>query len=392
MRKQPRWIFVWLGITLLSGCASNREPQAWSSFFPADEPGPTLSTYWQVRGLPLSGEVRWNHDAQGRLFLSDRDGYLHGLSLPHKTTPLVLKTRQPWSSAPWCDAGVCWLGDVHGQLIGLDPTGHVRMRHALPGVLLAPPVALGDQALALFTQDNTIMRWSPQEGTIWQATHPAPALTLYGNATPVRHGSHLLVGLSDGRLLCLDAQTGTERWSQPVGHPEGRHDLQRMVDIMASPVIAGDRVFATSHQSSTVALDLKTGEELWRTPVGSLHAPAHTEAAVFVVDDHDVIHALNPEFGTQLWTQDVAKGRHLSAPMVLGGHLYVLDEDAHLLALSPATGDLLSCTRLGSQGEGAPMTTVVQGRFMVAYWPLVGRLTVYHPDEQTTRLGLGGPT
>jgi len=84
----------------------------------------------------------------------------------------------------------------------------------------------------------------------------------YASETPVTDGERVYAYFGNLGLFCLDVQ-GKEVWSQKFGHFKTRYGW----GTAASPVLHGDRVFVVNdndEQSFLVALDKKTGKQLWR--------------------------------------------------------------------------------------------------------------------------------
>lgn len=84
----------------------------------------------------------------------------------------------------------------------------------------------------------------------------------YASETPVTDGQRVYAYFGNLGLFCLD-RNGKEVWSQKFGHFKTRYGW----GSAASPVLHGDRIFVVNdndEQSFLVALDKKTGKQLWR--------------------------------------------------------------------------------------------------------------------------------
>ena len=94
---------------------------------------------------------------------------------------------------------------------------------------------------------------------------PATSIHLkntYASETPVTDGERVYAYFGNLGLFCLD-RNGKEGWSQKFGHFKTRYGW----GTAASPVLHGDRIFVVNdndEQSFLVALDKKTGKQLWR--------------------------------------------------------------------------------------------------------------------------------
>ena len=130
-------------------------------------------------------------------------------------------------------------------------------------------------------------------------------------------GNRAVTMFSDGKddfVVSLDAQTGQEQWrtkigSMYVGH-NGSHDGPN-----STPLIHGNRVFALGPNGDLLAVNLKNGKEIWRTHIVEDHKgkiPFHgfttsplVSGNVLVVEtggDDFSICGFNKKTGKLLWT------------------------------------------------------------------------------------------
>jgi outer membrane protein assembly factor BamB len=122
------------------------------------------------------------------------------------------------------------------------------------------------------------------------------------------------------RLFCVNAADGKPAWEKPFqtsSHTEG------------APAVAGGKVFFPAGDDGLIAVDARTGAELWRFKGGKepgIHidaAPAVSGNRVFVGSGlySFVAVALDTEKGGELWRTDL-KLRSFGAPFVSGKFIY----------------------------------------------------------------------
>src|SRR6185503_12077136 len=129
----------------------------------------------------------------------------------------------------------------------------------------------------------------------------------YAGNTPVSDGENLYVLFGKSGVYCFDL-SGNEKWHVSVG--EGTSGW----GSGTSPVLLGDKLIvnASVESGSLVALDKKTGEQIWKAKgIGSSwNTPqiAKTkEGPELVVSISDWILGLKPDSGEELWR---AEGVH----------------------------------------------------------------------------------
>jgi outer membrane protein assembly factor BamB len=124
----------------------------------------------------------------------------------------------------------------------------------------------------------------------------------YSSSTPTSDGQHLYVFFGKSGVYCLDLD-GKELWHADVGKGLSGWGSSN------SPVLYQDLVIinASVESNSLVALDKKTGKEVWRTKgIGaSWNTPVIVEvpggASEVVLSESKAVLGFDPESGKELW-------------------------------------------------------------------------------------------
>lgn len=229
-----------------------------------------------------------------------------------------------------------YFATAEAQLYALKrEDGSLLWQQQLASEVLATPVVVGDN-LIVHSADGTVEAFDVVTGkSRWQNSTPVPALSLRGDAEPVPFAEDVLIGHANGRLSLLNAFDGSQRWQSAVAQPQGRNDLERMVDVDATPQIRYGTVFAVAHQGRLTAISLETGRLLWSRDIGSAFGMVLGEDYLYLVDDSSQVWALDLRTGASLWKQDKLLYRQLTQPAILEGALLVGDFEGyvHWLAL-----------------------------------------------------------
>jgi outer membrane protein assembly factor BamB len=109
--------------------------------------------------------------------------------------------------------------------------------------------------------------------------------------------------------------------------------------LLASPAVVDDRVYLTTGDGRTIALDQHTGDLVWEYRSGWLSSstPAVTgEAVIFATRPGSVI-ALHRQSGALRWETHL-KSPIVASPIVVQGTVYIGAADKKLYALDAATG------------------------------------------------------
>ena len=129
-------------------------------------------------------------------------------------------------------------------------------------------------------------------------------------AAPIVNGGVMFVSTPFNQVLALDAKSGTVLWRyrSPVPTSVRGKPVSRGVSLY------GDKVFAVLTEAVLVALDAKTGREVWRTIVGNNSIGEYMTAPPLVADgklvtgisggdgaNRGFVAAYDPATGRELW-------------------------------------------------------------------------------------------
>ena len=119
------------------------------------------------------------------------------------------------------------------------------------------------------SRKNGDVRWKTPIGPAWKDQFAGP------RGTPAVDGDRIYVLSTEGILLCLDRKTGEKRWSRDLPADFGGHMMEiegTHWKFSESPLVDGDWVIVTpgSKAAALVALDKKSGKEVWRTAIPEL--------------------------------------------------------------------------------------------------------------------------
>ncbi|HLJ62463.1 MAG TPA: PQQ-binding-like beta-propeller repeat protein, partial [Stellaceae bacterium] len=118
--------------------------------------------------------------------------------------------------------------------------------------------------------------------------------------------------------------------------------------ILSQPVVAAGRVYALDAQDVVVALDAKSGDELWSQDMQPATEPnpafgggvAVDGERVYVATGYGQVAALEAASGKEIWRQSVTAPIH-AAPTVVAGRVFVITIENQLVAFASADGKRL---------------------------------------------------
>lgn len=243
--------------------------------------------------------------------------------------------------------GMLYVGTDEGEIIALDPdTGALRWRTQLSGEALAIPVAR-EGTLVVRTNDGRLTAIDPASGnSLWSYASTVPPLSLRGASRPLIDQGRVFAGFANGKLAALSLESGEVLWEVTVGVPEGRSELERMVDIDADPVLVDGVIYAAAYQARLAALTSVAGSVLWSRELSTAQDMALDSDALYLAQDDGKVFAVSRRSGAVLWQQDKLAGRAITAPVMYRGTLYVADQQGYLHGLSAGDGHFVARFRV----------------------------------------------
>ena len=219
--------------------------------------------------------------------------------------------------------------------------------------------------------------FGPEKNVVWKVPLAS------GHSSPVLWGGRIFLTTFDaGRLfaVCLDRTDGHRLWSKevPVGKIEEVHRISS--PAAATPCTDGERVYFHLGSFGVLALDFE-GAEVWRLPLplpvndfGTGASPILAGEKLIVLRDQDVgsfVLALDARTGRQLWrTERPGFFRGHSTPFLWqheGAEEIVVTGAVRLTSYDPATGrELWSTTGLSRVANATP--TAGDGWLIASSW------------------------
>jgi outer membrane protein assembly factor BamB len=177
-----------------------------------------------------------------------------------------------------------------------------------------------------------------------------PVLTLRGTATPVFSGGIVYAGFANGMVSAVRAENGEPIWQHRVMLPEGRSELDRMVDVDSTPVLSGGILYVASYQGRMKALRASDGSLLWEQDMSTYLDLAEGYRQVYVIDDTDVIRAIDQPTADTVWRQEGLFRRSLTSPIAFSNYLVVADGDGYVHVLAQSDGRFLGRRKVDGKG------------------------------------------
>ncbi len=301
-----------------------------------------------------------------RIFAADVNGEVMALDRFNGDVVWKKKFKLPISGAVGAGYGLVLLGSLKGDVIALDSGSGKRIwRAKVPSEVLAAPVTNGD-VVVVQTQDDRVIGLDADTGQqLWISENTPAVLTLRGTGSPVVTNNLAIAGLSSGKVIALDVQRGLPVWQQRVAIPQGRSELDRVVDIDGGLLLSAGVLYVVSYQGRMAGLDLESGQILWQRDASSYVGLGQGFGNVYVSLASGTVEGVDERSTSALWSNEQLARRQLSAPAPISNYVVVGDFEGYLHILSQVDGQYVG--RVQADSDGVRVRPLVVDNWLYAF-------------------------
>jgi outer membrane protein assembly factor BamB len=271
--------------------------------------------------------------------------------------------------------GKLYVASGFRQVVQLDAaTGAVGWRTRTDQPIHGAPTVSGGRVYAV-ALDNTLLSFDAATGaeswTYQALSEPARILRA---SSPAIQGDTLVAAFGSGELVALRAANGNEIWSEALSRASRTSALSEIRDIAGRPVIYQGDVFAVSHSGVFSATDLRTGQPRWSLPVVGITTPLPAGDVVYVVSRDGQVICASRESGQIYWIRDLNEGFRAkrrggvfgiggrrpvrpvwSGPLLANNRLILVGSSGELASVNAKTGEVERRIGLGGPATLTPI-------------------------------------
>lgn len=311
--------------------------------------------------------------ADGRVFALDADSRVRAFDAASGRTLWTVKAK-PEKEEPVIGGGLAFSGGRlfvtagFNEVLALNPQDGAELwRVKVSGAVRSSPSAMPDRVYVVTVDNETIALDAADGKELWTHQGLTETTGLLGAASPAANRDIVLPAYSSGELYALQAETGATLWSDTVA-PMARAGLGTLFsDIRGLPVIDRGVVIAISYGGRIAAIDERTGERRWDSPIAGSQTPFVSGNRVFLVTSDSESMSLDLSDGKILWRTQLSKYKDpedLEGPLVwygpvlAGGRLMLFSSGGQAADLDPKTGAVL---REWSSGQNVIAPPTIAG-------------------------------
>lgn len=377
MSRGYRWLFAALLALSLSGCSTI---SGWFDFDDEDDPKQPA----ELLDIDETVNIKklWSHgvgNGQGdgfykiqpaisgdTIYIAAADGDVEAFERRSGDSIWDVELDLPLSGGVGVYGEALLLGSSDGFVIKVDAnSGEVQWTTRLNGEVMSTPQSNGSMVLA-HTLDGKLQGLDFATGeVVWTYDSNVPVLTLRGSSPPVVNGNVAYVGFANGRVQAFDIATGGILWDVRVAIPQGRSEIERVVDIDGTMSLLGGELYVASYQGRIVAINVSDGRKLWQNNVSSFSGVSQGFGNVYVADEDGTVTAYQRSGQGVRWQQAALAYRGLSRPTPVSSYLAVGDKEGYVHVLSQVDGEFVG--RVKADGDGVRADMLGEDNILYVY-------------------------
>ena len=372
-----RWLTLLLIVPLLSGCSTisgwfefddDEDPQQPAELLDIDQKV-DVDKLWSVNVGNGQGDGLYKLQPEmssGTIYVASAEGEVKAVSKDGGRTLWRAKLKRPLSGGVGRHDDALFVGGPDGEVLRLDASnGEIVWEATVSGEVLAAPQGNG-RVVIVQTYDGRLYGFDHDSGErLWRYDSNVPVLTIRGTSTPILANGVAYAGFANGRVTAFDANDGSVRWEARVAIPEGRSEIERIVDVDGAMAILGSELYVASYQGRVAALDIRTGRKIWQRNVSSFNGVSQGFGNVYLSEESGSITAFLRNGQGIRWEQTALAWRGLSKPVPVSSYLAVVDYQGYLHLISQVDGEFVGRLRPDSSGVRADM--VAEGSVLYVY-------------------------
>lgn len=308
--------------------------------------------------------------AGGRVYTLDAAGTVSAFSTSSGAKAWsVSLTPENESRKEGFGGGLAFDGDTvyattgYGTVVALNASnGAVQWTTAMGEPIRNSPTAAGGKVFFVSTE-NTLYALSASTGEkLWKSRGLPQTATLLSNASPAVAGGTVVAPFPAGDIAAFETDSGKSSWRDSLSRASETTAAGILGDP-ASPVIDQGVVYAISHGGRMIATSAGSGARVWTRNIASTQMPWVAGDVIFVVNTRSQLVALGRRDGEIRWVSDLPSSSRWSGPVLAGNQVWVVSGAGLLVGVDARTGQLGSQVDLDTDVFVTPV--VAGGRMYI---------------------------
>lgn len=312
----------------------------------------TLDSRMGLQATALSGAALWSSDLTPA---GDRRSDVSGGGLAY-------------------GGGRIYVATGYGELIAADAaSGAVIWRQQLGAAVAGAPAVEGNTVYVV-GRDSSGWAVDAKDGKVlWQISGTTGQPGMVGTSGPAIAGDLVILPMVSGEIRAVMKDAGIGMWQAAIAGQRLGRAYGFISDVTGDPVVAGDVIYAGNAAGRTYAISA-AGQTLWSAAEGALGPVLPVGGSVFLVNDEAALVRLDAATGELIWKVDMPyfeddrpkKMKGITAhygPVLAGGRIVVASGDGLVRFFSPVDGSIVATAEI--PGGAAAQPALAGGMLLV---------------------------
>jgi outer membrane protein assembly factor BamB len=294
--------------------------------------------------------------AGGRIFALDAAAQVTAVSTSGNIIWKADLTPEDEDPRDGFGGGLAAVGDVlvaatgFGQVIGLNAAnGERRWTFQAESPIRSSP-AVSQGRVVVVTRGGMVMAIDAATGKeAWRVTGLEGGASMMGGggSAPAISGEVVAAPYPSGDIGVIRLRDGRRGWSEPIGGTMRGVAISLISDVTSAPVMAAGRIYAGSVSGRLASFEIPTGRRIWARNIGSYNPVSVAGDSLFVVTEDARLLALRSATGVTIWEaalprfddpEDRSGTFAYGGPLLVGSKLVVVSTDKMIYRFDAATG------------------------------------------------------
>ncbi len=255
------------------------------------------------------------------------------------------------------------------QVIAINASdGKIIWRTTLPGPMRSAPTVRSGRVFAM-TIDSRLYALNGTTGDeLWNYIGISEIASLLGGASPAVDNGVVVAPFPSGELVALKVENGRVLWTEALLTTRKINVVSTLAHIRGQPIIDRGQVFAIYHGGMMVAIDLRSGRRIWDKEIGGLSNPWVAGDYIFLLTNDAEVIALSRKNGLIYWVQALpqytdqkTKDETIvwNGPILASDRLLLTSSQGQVYSISPYDGQIMGSVEMPS---GISLPPVIAGR------------------------------
>lgn len=284
------------------------------------------SSFWNKRPYQFSTPA-YEGDM---LYVGSDSGHFYGINTAKEDKIWDYKTAGAVAGKAMLENDIVYFGDSKAFAYALKTSdGSLLWQTQLDNEIMSTPLIVG-QRLFITDMSGRLYALDKSSGVAVWHTEPADrniGFSVRKASSPVYASGLIIVGNASGSLIAYREGDGQIMWARQLGNR-----MSQFYDVDSTPLVIGDKVYASSADERLFCLEASTGKIVWDAQAGGANDLLLHDNKIYA-SGGGVLSALDPQNGNIFWQQDLetpeisapAAGNHFITVATTKDKLYMID-------------------------------------------------------------------